>query len=324
MTRQNRHIVIGGGSGFIGRALTQVLRERGDRVTIISRVDQPGGLTWDHVRCHGLPLCDVVINLAGKHILDMTRLWTPKYRDEVIRSRVETTETLVRAINAMDVPPELFISTAGKCYYGSQAFREREQYYDLDEHSHPVGVDFPSEVVSRWEAAALGIDTQRVRHVKLRLGIVLGMRPRHAEATQGVAAYGIFPLLHALFRRGLCLSMGNGVQPFPWVHIDDVVGVCLRAIDCRQMQDVFNVVAPGIVTNADFTRLLASKLRRSVLGRIPPWLIKMVVGVERSTILLLGQRVKPVRTMAYGYEFQFPQLEGCIDDLVNQTGRERA
>lgn len=320
---KQKHILIGGGTGFIGRALTNFLRARGDRVTLISRSAGHDRMTWEEVRVNGIPRCDVVINLAGKHILDMRRPWTKNYRDEVIRSRVETTQILVKAINEQTNPPSTFISTAGKCFYGSQGFRETEQYFDLDEHSQPVGIDFPSKVVRLWEAAALGVDTQKVRHVKLRLGIVLGVKPTgtpadHITPPNQMGAYGIFPMLHAFFKRGLCVSMGNGVQPFPWVHIDDVVGIFLRAIDDADMHDIFNAVSPGIVSNNEFTKLLAMKLGRSVLGRIPAWVIKAAVGLERSTILLLGQRVKPTRTLASGYEFKFPKLEVCLDDLLGE------
>lgn len=316
-----QHILIGGGSGFIGTALTAVLRARGDRVTLISRTSGADRITWEDVQANGIPPCDVVINLAGKHILDMRRRWTSSYREEVIRSRIDTTQALVQAINSSATPPSTFISTAGKCFYGSQAYQRTEQYFDLDERSDPVGIDFPAELVSRWEAAAEGVNGDKVRHVKLRFGIVLASHEAAAQIgasgkPKALGARGIFPMLHAAFKKGLCVGMGSGVQPFPWVHINDVVGIVLRAIDHGEMRGVFNAVAPGIVSNTVFTKQLAGKLGRSVLGRIPAWLIKAIVGKERSTILLLGQRVKPSRTLEYGYRFQFAELSTCLDDLL--------
>ncbi len=319
----SKHILIGGGSGFVGRALTQALRARGDRVTWISRSPGQDRLTWDEIKAQGIPDCDVVINLAGKHILDMRRRWGAAYRDEVLRSRIETTQALVQAINAKQSAPALFISTAGKCFYGSQAFQSNEEYFDLDERSEPVGVDYPARLVRLWEEAAADIDTQRVRHVKLRLGIVLDS---HRDAAkQSLAAelrpsQGIFPLLHAAFRRGFCVGMGTGVQPFPWVHVDDAVGIFLHAIDSAEMQGIFNVVAPGIVSNQQFTQLLADGLGRPVIGRIPAALIKAVVGLDRSTILLLGQRVKPTRTLESGYRFRYPDLSSCLEHLLAVAG----
>lgn len=311
-----RRILIGGGSGFVGRALTLALRARGDQVTWISRTAGKDRVTWDEVRKNGLPPCDVLINLAGKHILDMRRRWTAGYRDEVIRSRIETTRLLVESMTTDAIPPELFISTAGKCFYGSQAFKQTEEYFDLDEHSDPVGVDFPSRLVSLWEAAAAGVDTQRTRHVKLRLGIVLGSSDMDAYPQTRLGAYGIFPLLAGLFKRGLCFSLGSGAQPFPWVHVDDAVGIALRAIDDERLEVVYNVVSPGIVSNTEFMRQLAHKLGKRLVGRVPGWLIKMIVGVERSTILLLGQRVKPTRILAAGYPFKIADLDACLTDLL--------
>ena len=98
MTKQ-KHIVIGGGSGFIGAALTEALRERGDRVTWISRQTGEERMTWEDLEKGGLPDCDVVVNFAGQHILDMSRRWTDAYREEVIQSRITTTRILVEAIN---------------------------------------------------------------------------------------------------------------------------------------------------------------------------------------------------------------------------------
>lgn len=313
----SRHILIGGGSGFIGRALTEVLRARGERVTWVSRTPGDSVLTWQDIADRGLPPCDVVINLAGKHILDMTRRWSDAYRGEVVSSRVATTNLLVDAVNASLSPPSVFISVGGKCFYGSQAFRTNESYLDLDERSDPVGVDFPSELVSLWEAAGDRIDATKVRHVKLRFGIVLGSKARPAGGRRNkLGARGIFPLLQGCFQRGLCMSMGSGVQPFPWVHIDDAVGICVQAMADQSMHGIYNAVSPGIVSNQHFSEQLASKLGRTFLGRVPGWLIKAVVGVERSTILLLGQRVKPTRTQESGYRFRFPQLDGCLDDLL--------
>ena len=316
-----KHVLIGGGSGFVGRALTAALEARGDRVTIVSREPGPGRITWEALDANGLPQCDVVINLAGKHILDMRRRWNQHYRDELIRSRVDTTRALVKAINQSASPPQTFISTAGKCFYGSQGFHKEELYGDMHEWSTPVGVDYPASLVAIWEAAANEIDPERVRHVKVRLGIALSRDDKPAaHAGEGPGAYGVFPILRNVFKSGLVFRMGSGAQPFPWIHIDDVVGIFLQAIDDDAMEGIYNAVSPGIVSNKEFTGALAQKLGRWVLGSIPAWAIKAVVGVERSTILLLGQRVRPSRTVEAGYTFKFADLQACLDDLVGIQG----
>jgi NAD dependent epimerase/dehydratase family enzyme len=115
-----------------------------------------------------------MVNLAGHHILNLSRRWNAAYRAEVISSRVETTKQLVKAMNASAHPPKVFVSTASKCFYGTREIEAAEAYPELDEDFRPTGLDFPAELVSLWEAAAEGVDQSRIRHVKLRIGIVLG------------------------------------------------------------------------------------------------------------------------------------------------------
>jgi hypothetical protein len=312
-------VVIGGGSGFVGSALTAALRARGDRVTWISRAPGPDRVTWEDIARDGLPQCDAVVNLAGQHILNPRRRWNAAYRDEVIRSRVETTRTLVAAINSSATSPAVFVSTAGKCFYGTAEMGDRVDYPELDEDSEPMGVDFPAELVALWEAAAEGVDASRVRHVRLRIGIVLGAVRRESflgrlwRIGQG---RGFLPIIRLPFCLGLGAVIGSGRQPFPWIHVDDMTGILLHVIDRSDLDGRFNAVSPGIVPHETFIRAFARRLRRPISWRAPPWLIESLVGKERSSILLEGQLVRPTRTLAAGYAFRFPDLESALDDLV--------
>lgn len=314
-----RHIVIGGGSGFVGRALTDALRARGDRVTWISRQAQPDAITWAALARDGLPACDAVVNLAGQHILNPRRRWDAVYRDEVISSRVETTRTLVDAINASLTSPRVFVSTAGKCFYGTAEIEATADYPELDEESEPMGVDFPAELVALWEKAAEGVDTSRVRHVRLRIGVVLGSV--HRESALGRLwrigrSRGFLPIIRLPFCFGLGCVIGTGRQPFPWLHIDDMTGILLHVIDRPDLDGRFNAVSPGIVTHETFIRAFARHLRRPITWRAPAWLVERIVGRERSSILLEGQLVRPKRTLASGYLFRFADLDAALDDLV--------
>jgi uncharacterized protein (TIGR01777 family) len=319
---QSRHIVVGGGSGFIGSALASKLRERGDTVTLISRYPGPDRVTWADIARDGLPMCDVVVNLAGQHILDIRRRWTDAYRDEVINSRVETTRTLVRAINKSESPPEVFVSTAGKCFYGTRELDSIEAHPELDEDSAPMGMDFPAELVGQWEAAADGIDTTKVRHAKLRIGVVLGKVERKSylgRLWRIGRARGFLPIIRLPFCLGLGAVIGSGRQMFPWIHIDDMVGILLHVINRPETQGRYNAVSPGIVNNRDFTAAFAAKLRRPIVWSIPEWLVRLAVGAERSSILLRGQLVRPKRTLQSGYVFQYPTIESAMEDLVQIT-----
>ena len=316
------HILIGGGSGFIGSALTARLRARGDEVTWISRTAGPGRITWQDVERGDIPPCDVVINLAGQHILDMRRRWNDAFIQEVLRSRVDTTRSLVRALNAMEYPPAVFISAAGKCAYGTGEVASHAQYPELDESSQPMGIDFPAELVAQWEKAALGIDAARIRHVAVRIGVVLGAVDR--TSTLGKLwrvgrAHGFLPLIRLPFCLGLGAVMGHGRQPVPWIHIDDTVGIFVHLIDAAETRGRYNAVAPGVVSNREFTAALAKRLRRPIVWSAPAWLVRSVVGQDRASILLEGQNVKPKRTLEAGYRFRYPALDSAMADLVQIT-----
>jgi hypothetical protein len=316
------HIVIGGGSGFIGSALTLRFRARGDRVTWISRVPGPERITWEDVERGEVPPCDVVINLAGQHILDLRRRWNDAYRQEVLRSRVETTRALVRALNAMPHPPAVFVSTAGKCFYGTAEIGADAQYPELHEDSEPMGMDFPAELVAQWERAARDIDTTRMRHVSVRIGVVLGAVER--TSTLGKLwrvgrAHGFLPIIRMPFCLGLGAAIGHGRQPVPRIHIDDAVGVFEHLVDTADAHGRFNAVAPGVVSNREFTHAFAKRLRRPVVWSAPAWLVRTLVSAERASILLEGQNVKPRRTLASGYRFRYPALDGALADLVQIT-----
>jgi len=320
--RASRHVVIGGGSGFIGRALTDALRQRGDQVTWISRQEGEERITWDHLKQHGLPDCDVVVNFAGQHILDMSRRWNESYRNEVINSRIDTTRLLVEAINAKKMSPEVFVSTAGKCFYGTRELASGEEPPELDEYSEPMGMDFPAELVSQWEAAADGVDNARIRHIKLRIGVVLGAIERKSYITKFWRigrARGFLPIIRLPFCLGLGAVIGKGTQIFPWIHIDDMVGILLFTLDNAETVGKYNAVAPNAVTNRVFTESFSKHLKRPIIWSVPEWLVKRVVGEERSSILLRGQLVKPRRTIEAGYVFKYPDIDTAMADLVKIT-----
>ncbi len=320
--KNRRRVIIGGGSGFIGSALAKVLAGRGDSVTLISRTSGPDRITWTDIKEHGLPECDAVVNLAGQHILDLSRRWNDDYKNEVIRSRVETTETLVKAINDSPNPPAVFVSTAGKCFYGTRELDAHQEYPDLDEDSQPMGLDFPAELVALWEKAAEGVDRSRVRHVRLRIGVVLGRVERKSHIGrlwQIGRARGFLPIIRLPFCLGLGATIGTGRQPFPWIHISDMVGILSHVLDDRETIGRYNAVSPGIVTNQQFTESFAKHLHRRIVWAAPAWLVRGIVGAERSSILLEGQLVRPKRTLQSGYVFRYPTIDAALDDLVHIT-----
>ncbi len=153
-----------------------------------------------------------------------------------------------------------------------------------------------------------------VRFVQLRIGVVLGSVV--GKSLPLSTERGILPIIRAPFCLGLCGYLGSGKQYFPWIHIDDVVGIYKKALEDDSMNGIYNCVAPAIVTNEEFTNEFAKRLRRPIIWHFPPWLIRLVVGRERSGILLDGQHVVPQRTLEAGYVFKFPTIAVALDDLV--------
>jgi len=180
-------------------------------------------------------------------------------------------------------------------------------------------MDFPAELVSQWEAAADGVDTNRVRHLKLRIGVVLGAIERKSYITKFWRigkARGFLPIIRLPFCLGVGAYIGKGTQIFPWIHIDDMVGIILHVMDNQDTQGRYNAVAPNAVTNREFTQHFSKYLKRPILWSIPEWLVKRIVGEERSSILLKGQLVRPRRTVEAGYTFKYPDIDGAMSDLV--------
>ena len=313
------HIIIGGGSGFIGSHLTKTLRKRGNRVTWISRQAGQNRITWHDLAEHGLPQCNAVINLAGQHILDLRKRWTRRYRDQVISSRVETTRSLVDAINDSASPPAVFISTAGKCFYGTRNTATDHKYPELDEYSEPVALDYPAELVHQWEAATDHLDRRRVRHVKLRIGIVLGyvQHKRILDVIRHISQdRGAVPAAYLAFRLGLGATIGHARQPFPWIHLADMVAIIQLAINNPKMAGIYNAVAPQVVSNQRFVQELSAQTGGRIRWNIPPAMIEWLVGKERASILLEGQHIKPRRTLAAGYRFKHPDIRSALSDLT--------
>jgi hypothetical protein len=185
-----------------------------------------------------------------------------------------------------------------------------------------MALDFPASMVALWEDAASAIDTARIRHLHVRLGIILGAverRSRLGNLWRVGRGRGILPLIRLPFCLGLGAVMGHGRQPMPWIHVDDVVGLLEHLIDARAASGRFNAVAPGIVSNREFTEQLARRLHRRVAWQAPAWLVRAVVGEDRASILLAGQNVKPKRTLESGYRFRFPELQGALRSLVQIT-----
>lgn len=296
-------IAITGASGLIGTALTSHLRGNGhETVSLVRRpAASPAEITWDpasgKLNARDLEGIDAVIHLAGAGIGD--KRWSDSYKREILDSRTRSTELLAQRMTELDQRPAVFLSGSAIGIYGARGDEE------LDENgSHGTG--FLADVCERWERATQPAEAAGIRTVHLRTGIVL--------STDGGALKKQLPL----FKFGLGGKFGNGRQWQSWISITDEVRAISHLLTSKASGAV-NLTAPNPVTNADFTKVLASVLKRPALLPIPGFGPKALLGSELADALLFtGQRVVPKALLSDGYVFTHATLESALRDLLNK------
>ena len=279
------HVLVTGGSGFIGRHLIALLRAAGHTVHAPRR--------GESVHVDG-PL-DAVVNLAGAPILGPP--WTAARRRVLRDSRVNTTQALVHSLAARSQRPAVLVSASAIGFYG---VRDDQP---LDESAAPQPI-FQSQLCQDWEIAAEAATQLGIRVVRLRLGVVLGRDG------------GALPQLALPARWGLAAVMGNGAQGAPWIHLADVLGLIELALHTPTLQGALNAVAPGHVSQAQFTRSLAKVLGRPQWLKVPAFVLRGLLG-EMSQLLVDGQHVVPTAALAAGYHFKQPELEQALHNLLD-------
>lgn len=305
-----KHVLVTGGTGFIGQLLVRALVLDGHQVTVLTR--RPRHAAWllnGAARCiadlHDLPArtrVDVVINLAGARILGWR--WTARRRAALLKSRLEPTQAVVDWIAQAVHKPQLLLSASAIGFYGVQA---RGDATPLDEGS-PAQAMFMSELCQQWEAVARRAQAHGTRVACLRLGLVLG----HG---------GALPMLLLPIRLGAGGRMGDGQQWVSWIHVQDV----LRAVAHIWRENsatgtpadqaaAWNLTAPEALTQLQFVRTAAQVLCRPACVPMPNWPVRLALG-KQADLLLEGQRVNPARLEANGFVFAFPTLKGALQDL---------
>lgn len=292
-------VLIGGGSGFVGRHLTRLLTDHGWKVIIVSRSAGANKITWSDLQRSGLPEeCTAVVSMSGENILNPLKRWDDSFQKAVWSSRVDCTRSLASAIRKAAKPPKVFISMSGVGYY------KPDLSMTYDESSPGGDHDYLSELCTAWEGAAELPSTVNVRQVILRSGVVLGRDG------------GMIQQIYWPFFFGTGGRIGSGDQWFPWIHVEDTAGFIRYAIDNDNVSGVFNGVAPQCATNAQFTKAFASAMNRPAFFPVPAFVMNTVYGPERGKVILEGQKIIPVRTLESGYQFRFPDLTSACRDLV--------
>ena len=305
-----KHIILAGGSGFIGSALTQRLLAVGARVTVLTRSDRMTpesgvrSVVWDG-RSRGpwadvLEGADALINFSGKNV--NCRLTTRNKR-ELLTSRLEALKVLGEAVGRCSQPPGLFVHCSAVGFYGDSDRACNE--------NAPPGSGMLADITKTCEAAFYGMAFADTRKVVLRLGVVLGREG------------GALPVLAGLTRCFLGGAAGNGRQAVSWIHVQDLNRMILEVIGNAKLDGVFNAVSPQSVTNAELMRTLRRVLNRPWSPPVPAWLLRVmgfVIGIN-AELILTGQRCLPTRLQQTGFEFEHKDLESALQGLLGSAVR---
>lgn len=295
-------VLITGGSGLIGRHLSRKLKEKGYNVFLLSRKSSPGNnhsVYWNpeknEVENEAIERSDYIIHLAGAGIGD--KRWTKKRKELILSSRVKTCELLFKKVQESGTKLKAFISASGIGWYG--AVTSEKIFSETD----PPADDFIGDVCRQWELSADRFQESGIRTVKVRTGIVL--------ARKG----GALDRMTLTVRPGLGSALGSGKQYNPWIHIDDLCNIYIRAIEDKSMAGSWNAVAPEHMTNKEFMRTLAKVLKKPFFfPTVPSFALKLLFGTM-SVILLKGSRVSAGKILSAGYNFEFPDLENALKNL---------
>lgn len=295
-------ILITGGTGFIGSALTRSFLDQGYDVSVLSRnVDSVKKHSGSVVNALGNlqqikadDSYDIVINLAGAPIFG-TR-WTDERKKVIRDSRVGLTEELISCIARMTIKPKLLISSSAIGYYGNQGNTV------LTEQS-ATAHDFSQNLCVDWETTAKQAEQLGVRVCLIRTGLVIG----HGG--------GLLQRMLLPFRLGLGGRLGDGEQWMSWIHRQDWIRIVNTMITDSSMQGAYNATAPNPITNNEFTDILAGILKRPALLPVPDWLLKTLLG-EMSALILGSQRVIPERLLTQGFKFQYENLTDALKQAL--------
>lgn len=288
-------IALSGATGFVGSYLRQAFAQQGWDVTPLGRDAFRSG---DIMRLK-LTGIDGVVHLAGAPI---ARRWSDAYKKEIYESRVATTKLLVDTMTALHDRPKFLISTSAVGIYPSNI--------PCDESQAVLADDFLATVAKAWEREALRAEGTGIRVVVFRFGVVLG------------SGGSVLQKMLTPFRMGLGGVIGDGTQPFSWVHIDDLIAASFFVINQERSSGIYNLVAPHPTTNAGLTHALGAALHRPTVLPVPSVVIRLVFG-EAADILLKGQHVLPRRLLESGFRFSFPRIEIALQDIVGRIVKQK-
>ncbi len=298
-------IVIIGGMGMIGRAVTEAAVAKGHNVVVLTRKrlkDGPASSNvvfqqWDGKSagdlCRIIEGLDAVINLAGENIGKSA--WTDERKAVLLNSRLEPANALVEALRLCQYPPKTLIQASAIGYYGVGV--------DEKDENSPPGKGYLADFAVKWEESTKAVEALGIRRVVIRTGIVL----KKGE--------GVLPQLMLPFKLMVGGPVGSGTQIYSWIHIKDEAEAILYLLEKTDLEGVFNLTAPTPLSNKEIGKVLAKVMKRPYWMPVPGFALKLVLG-EMSTLVLDGQRVMPKRLLASDYKFCFTDLNEALIDLL--------
>lgn len=294
------NILITGGTGFIGSILCSRFLEKKHTIVVLSRhpekIKPPLKAIADLADLKESDHFDIVINLAGEPIAD--KRWSDKQKQQIVSSRIDTTEKLIAYFKTLENKPKLLLSGSAIGYYGIN------QTDDVIEESESGDHSFSSELCQKWEATALKAEELGIRTCLLRTGIVLGKNG-------GALSKMLLP-----FKMCLGGKIGQGTQWMSWIHIDDLVGIILYCIDHDTLRGAVNGTSPKPVTNQVFTKTLGSVLKRATIFPMPKLVVKLLMGQMGEELLLAGKQIVPKKALDAGYIFKYDTLEKALINVI--------
>jgi uncharacterized protein len=299
-------IVLAGGSGLIGQKVTEVFREAGHQVVVLTRKNMMDDqhisyVEWLHeglVPEEAIGYADAFINLAGVSINDGR--WSENHQRQIYESRMTATDELLRIIRALPETPSILINASAIGIYPADDYRL------YSEQSVEVANDFLGKTVHDWEQKALSAEKDGLRVVCARFGVVL---------SRDGGAFPLMALPYKLYAGG---TVGTGKQWVSWVHINDVARAILFAVENKKLSGPVNVTAPSPQRMKEFGQTLGTVIRRPHWIPAPSFAMKLALG-KKSALVLTGQHVTPEKLLENNFEFSFPTLESALENLLTQN-----
>jgi len=301
-----KEVILTGSTGLIGSKIFTALNEKGYSVKVFSRnpreaesklIGAEKYVYWDYTQPetwrNEIDGVYGIIHLAGANLF--AQRWTKKYKQEIIDSRVISSNNIVNEIGESSNKPVVFVCASGIGYYGDKGEKK------LNEDA-AAGNDYLAKVCANWESEAFKARKFNVRVATIRTGVVLSNDD------------GTFPLMQKAFRFFVGGALGSGKQYFPWIHIDDVVNIYLFALENELMRDGINAVAPEDVTMNQFANKMGKSLNRPSFFKVPKLGINIALG-EFGKSIIMSQRAVPEKLLKSGFKFKYDNLNAALENL---------